>query len=124
MPSLQQLTDDFMNRDPEVLLLFSVLLKHTGDMMSDFLPTIMVCLCQPTLLMIQQDTTSNPEFREGMFRLAMNMIKHCSSGLFAQSSESFQLIINTVLFAMKHTKPDLMELGNESMFALCCTLAE
>lgn len=30
----------------------------------------------------------------------------------------------TVLFAMQHEKPDLMELGNESMHALCCTLAE
>jgi len=57
MPSLQTLTEDFMNsdptaRDPEVLLLFSVLIKHTGDMMADFLPTVMVSLCQPTLQMI------------------------------------------------------------------------
>lgn len=74
--------------------------------------------------MIQADTTAHPEFRDGIFRLAMNIIKHCSSGLFAQQSDSFTLVVDLVLFAMSHEKPDLMELGNESMFALCCTLAE
>jgi hypothetical protein len=66
----------------------------------------------------------HPEFRDGVFRLVMNIIKHCSSGLFSQTSETFQYIISTVLFAMAHETPDLMELGNESMHALCCTLAE
>lgn len=100
------------------------MLKHVGDLMADFLPTIMQTLCQSTLGMIQADITTFPEFREGFFRLVMNIIKHCASGLFSQSSESFQTVVFTVLFAMQHEKPDLMELGNESMHALCCTLAE
>lgn len=33
-------------------------------------------------------------------------------------------MVYTVLFAMQHEKPDLMELGNASMHALCCTLVE
>lgn len=33
-------------------------------------------------------------------------------------------MVYSVLFAMQHEKPDLMELGNESMHALCQTLAE
>lgn len=74
--------------------------------------------------MIQADTTTFPEFREGFFRLVMNIIKHCAAGLFSQSSESFQTVVYTVLFAMQHEKPDLMELGNASMHALCCTLVE
>lgn len=88
MQSLQQLTDDYANsdpsaRDPEVLVLFAVMMKHVGDMMADFLPTIMQTLCQSTLLMIQADTTTFPEFREGFFRLVMNIIKHCAAGLFS-----------------------------------------
>jgi len=94
MQSLRELTEDFMNsdpnaRDPEVLLLFSILMKHAGDLMADFLPTIMLALCQSTLGMIQQDTTTYPEFREGYFRLIMNIIKHCSSGLFIQNKDDF-----------------------------------
>lgn len=50
MQSLQQLTDDYANsdpeaRDPEVLLLFSVLIKHTGELMTDFLPCVLTNLC-------------------------------------------------------------------------------
>jgi exportin-1 len=129
MSQLRDLTEDYTNsspnaRDPEVLLLFSVMLKHAGDLMADFLPTIMQSLCQSTLQMIQQDTTTYPEFRDGFFRLVMNIIKHCANGLFQQSGESFQTVVYTVIFAMQHEKPDLMELGNESMHSLCMTLAE
>ena len=104
MQQLQQLTEDFMNsdpdaRDPEVLLLISVLIKHTGDLMADFLPSIMTSLCEPTLQMIRQDTTVHPEFRDGVFRLVMNIIKHCSIGLFRLSS-GFDTIVYTILFAM------------------------
>lgn len=57
MPSLKALTDDFQQsdplaRDPEVLLLFSVMMKHVGDMMTDFLPTVFESLCASTLVMI------------------------------------------------------------------------
>lgn len=57
MPSLRALADDFTNsdpavRDPEVLVLFSVMMKHVGELMVDFLPTIMQSLCQSTLQMI------------------------------------------------------------------------
>lgn len=54
----------------------------------------------------------------------MNIIKHCCAGLFTSSSGDFETVVLTVLFAMQHEKPDLMEIGNESMHALCCTLAE
>lgn len=74
--------------------------------------------------MIKADTTSFPEFRDGFFRLIMNIIKHCSNGLFCQNSSHFETLIMTVHFAMAHEKPDLMELGNQSMHALCTILAE
>jgi exportin-1 len=87
MNALRQLTDDYANsdpnaRDPEVLVLFAVMMKHVGELMADFLPNIMQTLCQSTLGMIQYHTTTFPEFREGFFKLVMNIIKHCASGLF------------------------------------------
>jgi len=46
MNALRQLTDDYANsdpnaRDPEVLVLFAVMMKHVGELMADFLPNIM-----------------------------------------------------------------------------------
>ena len=54
----------------------------------------------------------------------MNIIKHCTNGLFALDSAAFQNIVMTVIFAMQHEKPELMELGLEAMNALICILKE
>ena len=54
----------------------------------------------------------------------MNIIKHCTNGLFALNSNDFQNIVLTVVFSMQHEKPELMELGLESMHALICILKE
>lgn len=68
--------------------------------------------------MIKDDFISNPEFREGCFRLVENIVKHCTAGLFQLTSDKFHTIIMTILFAMKHEKPELMEIGLETMHAL------
>ena len=54
----------------------------------------------------------------------MNIIKHCTNGLFALDSAAFNNIVLTVIFAMQHEKPELMELGLGSMHALICILKE
>lgn len=41
----------------------------------------------------------------------MNMIKHCTQGMFNLPQETFQNIILIVIFAMQHEKPELMDLG-------------
>ena len=95
-----------------------------GENLASFLPDILKTLCESTLAEIQSDFTQFPEFREGFFRLVMNIIKHCTNGLFQLDGESFQRIVLTVIFAMQHEKPDLMELGLESMHALIVILKE
>jgi exportin-1 len=75
-------------------------------------------LCETTLAVIKDDYISFPEFREGLFSLVENIVKHCTSGLFSLAAEKFQTIILTILFAMKHEKPELMEIGLETMQAL------
>jgi len=46
------------------------------------------------------------------------IVKHCTAGLFSLSSDKFNTVIMTILFAMKHEKPELMEIGLETMSAL------
>jgi hypothetical protein len=53
-----------------------------GGMLNDFLHKVVFSLCQCTLDMIKQDDVSYPEFREGFFRLVMNIIKKCTDGYF------------------------------------------
>jgi hypothetical protein len=68
--------------------------------------------------MISQDFASYPEFREPFFILVKNIINHCTQGMFELQGQMFETIIHTVIFAMKHEKPEVMEIGLKSMFDL------
>ena len=43
--------------------------------------------------------------------LVMNIIKHCTQGLFQLEQQLFRNVILIVIFAMQHEKPELMDLG-------------
>lgn len=123
LPTLQGLVEDFQSnhpnaRDPEVLLLFATLLKRLGEGLSGYLHQIVIQLGESTLNMIKDDFVSYPEFREGCFKLVENVVKHCTAGLFQLSADKFQTVILTILFALKHEKPELMETGLETLHAL------
>ena len=54
LPTLKSLVDDYQTgapqaRDPEVLLLFSTMLKKMGELLSGFLQQILYGLCESTL---------------------------------------------------------------------------
>ena len=99
-------------------MLFATLIKKQGDMISGFLQQILYNLCETTLAVIKDEFISFPEFRESLFKLVENIVKFCTSGLFQLQSEKFRTIIHTIIFAMKHEKPELMETGLETMQAL------
>jgi exportin-1 len=123
LPTLQGLVEDYaMNdpnaRDPEVLMLFATMLKKLGENLGGYLQQIIIHLGESTLNMIKDDFISYPEFREGCFRLVEKTVKHCTGGLFQLSSDKFNTILLTIMFAMKHEKPELMEIGLETIHAL------
>lgn len=123
LPTLQGLVEDYQQndpfaRDPEVLNLFATLLKKQGNVISGFLQQILYNLCETTLVIIKDDFLTMPEFREGLFTLVQAIVQHGTQGLFQLPPEQFSTILMTILFAMKHEKPDLMELGLETMHSL------
>jgi len=129
LPSLKLLIDDYKAnaqdaRDPEVLHLFSTMIKHMGESLHNELPVIYDGLCASTLAVIQNEFQLYPDFREGFFTLVMNMIKHCTQGLFNLEQSTFQNIILIVIFAMQHEKPELMDLGLKSMHAMTVILKD
>lgn len=65
--------------------------------------------------MIRNDLVSYPEFRESLFKLVESIVQHCTAGFFQLEADKFQTIILIILFATKHEKPELMEIGLETM---------
>jgi uracil phosphoribosyltransferase len=99
-------------------MLFSIMIKKLGPNLSGYLQHIVINLIESTLSMIKDDYVSLPEFREGCFKLVEMIVKHCTDGLFQLSPDKFNTIILTILFAMKHEKPEFMEIGLETLHAL------
>jgi hypothetical protein len=63
-----------MARDPEVLLLFSTIIKRIRETLAGYLQHIIVNLVESTLIMIKDDFISYPEFREGCFQLVKSIV--------------------------------------------------
>lgn len=99
-------------------MLFATMMKQEGNMLAGFLNQILFGLCQSTLDMISGDFISYPEFREGFFKLVHNIIMHCTQGMIELDPQRFQTIIHTVIFAIKHEKPECMEIGLKSLWDL------
>jgi exportin-1 len=68
--------------------------------------------------MIRNDLITFPEFRESLFKLVESIVSHCTEGFFALEQDKFQTIILVILFAIKHEKPELMEIGLQTMHNL------
>lgn len=100
------------------MMLFATIFKKEGQHLSSFLSQILIGLCQPTLEMISSDFIQYPDFREPFFKLVQNIINHCTQGMFELNGQMFETIIHTVIFAMKHEKPEVMEIGLKCMFDL------
>jgi hypothetical protein len=99
-------------------MLFAIMIKKLGPSLSGYLQHIVINLIESTLNMIKDDYVSVPEFREGCLKLVEMTVKHCIDGLFKLSPDKFNIIILTILFAMKHEKPEFMEIGLETLHAL------
>ena len=95
-----------------------------GENLTNEIPAIIEGLCQSTLAMVKNDFLSLPEFREGFFSLTMNIVKHGTTGLFNLQPQTFQEMVQVIIFAMEHEKPDQMDLGLQSMHALLCIVKQ
>ena len=100
------------------MMLFATMIKKLGPNLADYLFHIVVNLVESTLNMIKDDYISQPEFREGCFKLVQMIVKYCTEGLFNLPTDKFNTVILTVLFSIKHEKPELMEIGLETMHNL------
>jgi exportin-1 len=68
--------------------------------------------------MIQNDFVQFPEFRLGFFKLVHSIILYCTQGLLELDPGSFNSIIESVVFGIKHEMPELMEVSLKSVWDL------
>lgn len=96
LPKLSELIVDYNGnvpnaRDPEVLSLFTSLIKKMGDRMNQYIPDILNCLFESTLSMISGNYTDFMDFRRNYFNLIKVIVEDSLDGLFEASEENFKI---------------------------------
>lgn len=124
MPAiLTEVLNDYHNspaaaRDPKVLRLFATSISVLKDLLSPELPRILNALFEKTLEMITANMLDYPEHRIWFFRFLHEANHHCFYALFSIPAHLQKLVIDSVVWAIKHTERNISETGLEILLAL------
>ncbi|CAI9087054.1 OLC1v1021020C1 [Oldenlandia corymbosa var. corymbosa] len=98
-------------RESEVLSLFATIInKYKGAMIED-VPRIFEAVFQCTLEMITKNFEDYPEHRLKFFSLLRAIATHCFHALIRLSSEQLKLVMDSIIWAFRHTERNIAETG-------------
>ncbi|XAR71542.1 hypothetical protein NMG60_11017873 [Bertholletia excelsa] len=98
-------------RESEVLSLFATIInKYKGAMVED-VPRIFEAIFQCTLEMITKNFEDYPEHRLKFFSLLRAIATHCFLALIHLSSQQLKLVMDSIIWAFRHTERNIAETG-------------
>ncbi|GAA5877818.1 hypothetical protein JCM16303_000249 [Sporobolomyces ruberrimus] len=115
-PLLEAILGDYKQnipaaRDAEVLSTMVTIVSRLGPLMTDKIPAVLDAVFECTLSMINQDLTEFPEHRVAFFKLLRVININCFDSLLTIPAPQFKLVMDSVVWATKHTMRDIGDLG-------------
>jgi exportin-1 len=98
-------------RDPEVLTLFGTVIEKLRSHVVNDVPRIMEAVFECTLQMITTNFEDYPEHRIRFFEFLKAINLHTFPALFNIPSEHQKLVVDSVVWAMKHTERNISDTG-------------
>ncbi|KAI9592800.1 CRM1 C terminal-domain-containing protein [Syncephalis fuscata] len=98
-------------RDAEVLNAMASIAGRLGSRLAPHVPSILDSIFECTLNMINKDFAEYPEHRVGFFALIGAINKHCFDTLINLPGPQFKLILDSIVWAFKHTMRDIGDTG-------------
>lgn len=96
-------------RDPEVLALFSTVIEKLKSHVVGDVPRIMEAVFECTLQMITTNFEDFPEHRIRFFEFLRAVNSHCFPALFNIPPAHQKLVVDSVVWAMKHTERNISD---------------
>ena len=84
----------------------------------DYIPTILACIFGATLNLISADFKSYPDHRVNFFVFLKTVVETGFQALLSVPPEQLDIIINCMIWSMKHELTTIYEVGLESLIAL------
>ena len=98
-------------RDAEVLSLFAAIINKVETAMTDEIPKIFDAVFECTLNMITKNFEDFPDHRLKFFLLLRSVTNHCFRALVALSPAHLKLIIDSIVWAFRHTERNVADEG-------------
>mmetsp|Transcript_17623 Transcript_17623/g.23321 ORF Transcript_17623/g.23321 Transcript_17623/m.23321 type:complete len:1082 (+) Transcript_17623:484-3729(+) len=105
-------------RDPEVLSLFTTVVEKLRSHVLGDIPRIMEAVFECTLQMITVNFEDYPEHRIKFFEFLRAINSHCFPALFNIPPEHQKLVVDSVVWAMKHTERNISDTGLDILHEL------
>ncbi|KAJ4958081.1 hypothetical protein NE237_025192 [Protea cynaroides] len=98
-------------RESEVLSLFATIINKYKGAMTEDVPRIFEAIFECTLEMITKNFEDYPEHRLKFFSLLRAIATHCFRALISLSSQQLKLVMDSIIWAFRHTERNIAETG-------------
>jgi len=105
-------------RDSKVLHTFATAVAVFKEGIAGEIPLIMEAIFEPTLELITANMQDHPEHRVGFFNFLRQAIEHGFYGLFNIPPLQQKLVVDSIVWAFKHTERNISEMGLEILYEL------
>ncbi|RSH81644.1 Karyopherin transporter [Apiotrichum porosum] len=105
-------------RDAEVLNVMATIVSKLGSLLVPQIAPILDAVFEPTLDMINKDFSEYPEHRVGFFKLLRAINLTCFPALLELPPAQFKLVMDSVVWAFKHTMRDIADTGLSIAFEI------
>eukprot|EP00158_Paraphelidium_tribonemae_P007842 Partr_v1_DN28378_c0_g1_i2_m78613 putative exportin-1 len=115
-PLLEAVLGDYQRnvepaRDAEVLSLMTAIVVKLGPLMTDKVGPILDSVFECTLNMINKDFQEYPEHRVSFYNMLRAINQNCFPALLNLPPQVFKLVLDSIVWAFKHTMRDIADTG-------------
>ncbi|XP_048456937.1 exportin-1-like [Rhincodon typus] len=111
-------------REPEVLSTMATIVNKLGGHITSEIPQIFDAVFECTLNMINKDFEEYPEHRTNFFLLLQAVNSHCFPAFLAIPPAQFKLVLDSIIWAFKHTMRNVADTGLQILYTLLQNVAQ
>ncbi|XP_025103585.1 exportin-1-like [Pomacea canaliculata] len=111
-------------REPEVLSTMATIVNRLENHITQSIPQIFDAVFECTLAMINKDFEEYPEHRTNFFLLLQAVNSHCFQALLNIPPAQFKLVLDSIIWAFKHTMRNVADTGLDILYTLLQNIAQ
>ncbi|XP_052767819.1 exportin-1-like [Mya arenaria] len=110
-------------REPEVLSTMATIVNRLENHITKDIPQIFDAVFECTLEMINKDFEEFPEHRTNFFLLLQSVNTHCFQAFLNIPAAQFKLVLDSIIWAFKHTMRNVADTGLDILYVLLQNVA-